>query len=177
MKTKDILEEVFKSRRGDYRLVDVDLVKWIPEPLGKTKRDVLVKLEIAYALENNLANHPYWVDEPREFIDAYTELYQTLFSLMWLHEPSSRQNIVVSAKCCVTLVQYNNGVLHCYSRSTDMKNGYYSDRKMLNYLAEHINEYRPDCKVDSISWYFACPHIYTEAGIARRKTAGRNDKG
>lgn len=157
-----------ESRRGDYNLVtNTNLIEWEPKPLGTTIRELMVKEEILHAKIHKLGSHPYWADEPEEFIEEYAKLYRELFKLEWLHEASDRHNLVVNKYCCVTLVQYHNGKLICYSRSTDMRNGYYSDKLMLDYLAEVINEFRPDCKVEKIIWFLACPHLYVKKGIAR----------
>jgi hypothetical protein len=166
--------QVYKSRRGDYRLAtfpptigDANLLVWLPSPLKDTDRDIDVIAEVKYAQEGRLADHPYWKDEPIEFVNEYSKFYVELFGLKWLHEKDDRHNIVVNSTCCLTLVQYNNGILHAYSRSTDMRNGYFSDRILLNYLAEVINEMRPDCEVEAIQWYLAVPHVYVNKGIAR----------
>lgn len=166
-------DEVYKSRRGDYQLVvtdnGVNVIVWTPTPMDDSKRDQLVMEEIELSKHGRLNRHPWWQDEPEDFVWQYALLYQELFSLMWLHERSDRHNIVVNKHCCLTMVQYNNGVLHAYSRSTDMRNGYYSDHRVLDYLAQTINQRRPDCKVDKIVWYIAVPHEYVNAGIARLK--------
>jgi len=142
---------------------------WPVKELPNSDRLTDVIMEVVFAKEGRLGDHPYWKDEPIEFIDHYTQFYRELFGLEWLHEKEDRHNLVVNANCCLTLVQYNNGALHAYSRSTDMKNGYFSDRLLLNYLAEVINQKRPDCHVDRICWYLAVPHVYVEPGIARLK--------
>lgn len=165
--------QVFSSRRGDYQLLraspDENTLSWTPKPLGVSKRDIGVISEIEAALNDKLDTHPWWKDEPRDFIQNYTLLYKELFSLGWLYQAEDRHNIVTNKYCCLTLVQYNNGILHAYSRSTDMKNGYFSDRRVLDYLAQKINELRPDCKVEKIVWYLAVPHEYVLSGIARLK--------
>ena len=175
-KNWEAFKETYKSRRGDYRLINTpNPLIWEPEPLGTSKRDLGVMSEIEYAVQSKLAEHPYWQDEPKEFIDDYTSLYQELFGLAWLYNKEDRHSIVANTKCCMTLVQYNNGILHAYSRSTDMRNGYFSDKKVLDYLASYINKYRPDCKVEKIIWYLAIPHEYVEKGIARLKEETNNE--
>ena len=168
------LKQVCKSRRGDYKVVafpwvitDASVLQWVPKPLGNSDRDIAVSAEVEYARDGRLADHPYWKDEPTEFINEYSKLYVELFDLKWLHNPEDRHNVVVNAACCLTLVQYNNGILHVYSRSTDMRNGYFSDKLILNYLANVINRDRPDCQVKKIYWYLAIPHVYVKPGLAR----------
>lgn len=169
MKNK-VLPEIYSSRRGDYRLTDLpNPVKWKPGPLHLTKRLQGVIDEIEAAANFKLDEHPWWKDEPMEFVNEYTSLYNELFSLRWLKNASDRHNIAFNINCCLTSVQYNNGTLHAYSRSTDMKNGYFSDKLVLEWLARTINEKRPDCHVHTISWYIAIPHEYVEPGIARLK--------
>ena len=173
LRSYKVLDQIYKSRRGDYRLTAfsdcVGVMTWKPEPLGVTPRAIMVMSEVAFAERGELAMHPWWADEPQEFIDEYTKLYQEMFGLKWLGSITSRHNVVANATSCLTLVQYNNGILHAYSRSTDMRNGYYSDKLVLDYLAEIINRKRPDCAVDEIRWYLAVPHVYVEKGIARLK--------
>ena len=173
MRNYKILDQIYKSRRGDYRMAAFDgpsnVVAWLPKPLGLEPRDVMVMSEVSFAKQNKLAEHPWWADEPQDFIEQYTKLYQELFRLEWLSSSTSRHNVVVNATTCLTLIQYHNGILHAYSRSTDIRNGYYSDKLVLDYLAEVINEKRPDCKVELIEWYLAVPHAYVEKGIARLK--------
>lgn len=161
--------KVLTSRRGDYQLnvMTENPIIWTPEALGTTRRDLGVMSEIDFALKHKLDQHEYWQDEPKEFIDEYTKLYNELFGLAWLKKSADRHNIVVNPACCMTLVQYHDGVLTAYSRSTDMRNGFYSDKKVLDYLATTINNTRPDCKVEKIVWYLACPHTYVNKGIAR----------
>lgn len=168
------LKEIYTSRRGNYQLVEfpfaiqnASLLEWKPEPLGDSKRDLEVMDEIRYARQGRLAEHRYWANEPKSFVDEYSKLYTELFELNWLHKKEDRHNIVVNSACCLTLVQYNNGVLHAYSRSTDMRNGYYSDKLILDYLAQTINTERRDCEVIKISWQLAVPHVYVHPGIAR----------
>lgn len=168
-----VTDEVYESRRGPYQLVKLKAIPknsalvWEPVPLGTSKRDVGVMTEILYAKEHRLEQHQYWLDEPMDFVQEYTEFYNELFSLNWLHSKEARHNIVVNETCCLTLVQYHNGTLHAYSRSTDMRNGYHSDKQVLNFLAQTINALKPEYHVDQISWYLAIPHVYTEKGIAR----------
>lgn len=166
--------QVYESRRGPYQIVelpptigDANLLVWMPMELGSSERADKVRMEVDYAKLRILAEHPYWKDEPLDFINEYSKLYRELFGLKWLHKKEDRHNIVVNPVCCMTLVQYNNGTLTAYSRSTDMRNGYFSDRLILDYLAETINRERPDCKVDKIVWYLAVPHVYLHKGIAR----------
>lgn len=169
----EVLEPAYPSRRGAYKLVrfntmqDDSTLVWKPQPLGNSKRDINIMSEILYAKENRLAQHPYWFDEPLEFIQEYTKFYNELFSLNWICSKEARHNIVVNPTCCLTLVQYNNGTLHAYSRSTDMRNGYHSDKQVLNFLAQTINALKPEYHVDKIVWYLAIPHVYTTKGIAR----------
>ena len=115
-----------------------------------------------------LAAHKYWKDEPLHFVLDYQNFYKDLFSLNWLNKPEDRHNIIASPTCCLTSVQYHAGTLYAYSRSTDMRNGYFSDRIILNYLAQHIAELRPDCKVTSIQWFIAVPHVYQQTGGVAR---------
>ncbi len=166
----NIISEGIPSRRGNYNIVKLDEnpIIWIPELLDlSNKRHLDVIAEVRHAKFGKLAAHPYWKDEPIEFINHYQDFYTELFSLKWLHKRTDRHNIVVNPNCCLTLVQYENGRLTAYSRSTDMRNGYHSDRLILNLLADVINQERPDCKVHEIVWYIAIPHIYEEKGIAR----------
>ena len=158
------------SRRGKYNVVSLinNPVMWTPEPLNPIfPRNKAVVAEVAYAEAGNLANHPYWADEPLDWILVYQDFYNKLFSLDWLHRNEDRHSIVVSAECCLTLVQYHNHRLIAYSRSTDMRNGYYSDKIILDYLAEYITQTRPDCRVSMIEWHLALPHVYEKTGIAR----------
>ena len=163
----------YPSRRGKYKVAVIysllthNMFRWAPKPMTNNKRDQGVISEIQYAFEGRLHEHPYWENEPLTFIEAYTRFYREAFSLLWLHKATDRHNIAVNAETCVTLIQYFNGKLICYSRSTDMRNGYYSDRRVLDYLAHMINTKRPDCKVREIEWYLAIPHEYDEPGIAR----------
>lgn len=167
----DGLDTILPSRRGPYRLTAnnaVDRVyEWTPKPLNNSNRANMVKQEIEDAFNWNLGNHPYWANEEDEFVNDYSWLYRDLFKLEWLEGPADRHNVVVNQYCCLTLVQYHNGILHAYSRSTDMKNGLHSDKLVLEYLAEVINEKRPDCPVHTISWTLAIPHVYEKPGIAR----------
>ena len=174
---------VYKSRRGDYQLTKFDealqedsTLVWTPEPINVGKaRHGMVKLEIKLAMDNRLSEHPYWHNEPKEFVDEYTNFYNKLFGLNWLHKPEDRHNIIVNDKCCLTLVQYNNGTLHAYSRSTDMRNGYHADKVILDYLAHVINDCRPDCWVNKIVWYLAVPHQYVKDGMARLNEGETHD--
>lgn len=162
------LPEIYQSRRGDYQLVKIDNpMVWIPTPLGDSEREIDVMAEVKYAQWGKLVDHKYWENEPIEFVKQYEEFYVELFDLQWLHSREDRHNVVVNRDCCLTLVQYHHGTLYAYSRSTDMRNGYHSDKLILEHLAEVINEKRPDCPVLMISWYLAVPHVYVEKGIAR----------
>lgn len=164
----NLSQKVYKSRRGDYRLAIFDRpLTWVPTPLGESDREINVMAEVAFAKDGNLAHHPYWKDEPLDFVEQYSKMYVELFELQWLHNQDDRHNIVVNRDCCLTLIQYHDGTLYAYSRSTDMKNGYHSDRLILEYLAEIINHQRPDCKVERITWFMAIPHVYVDKGIAR----------
>jgi len=159
------------SRRGKYNTVVLitNPLSWKPKALDYLNaRHRAVIDEVAYAQSGKLHTHMYWVNEPKRFILAYQLFYNKLFSFDWLHKNEDRHNIVVSADCCLTLVQYHNHKLIAYSRSTDMRNGYFSDRLLLNLLAEHITQDRPDCRVDLIEWHIAIPHIYEKQdGVAR----------
>lgn len=166
--------KVYKSRRGDYTLMVTDtgfnIMTWVPtKPDFTTRINKGVFDEIDNSLRGILSVHPWWQDEPFDFVMHYQNLYVELFKLEWLHKPSDRHNVVVNKHTCLTLVQYNNGTLHGYSRSTDMRNGYFADQTVLNQLAFYINTRRPDCKVDKIVWYLAVPHMYVEKGLARLK--------
>lgn len=169
----EVLEPEYPSRRGPYKLVRLNTVQdnaalvWTPEPLGVSKRDLGVMSEIQAAKHDKLAEHPYWFDEPLEFVKEYTKFYNELFELNWIYSREARHNIVVNPVCCLTMVQYHDGTLHAYSRSTDMRNGYHSDKQVLNFLAQTINALKPECRVDKIVWYLAIPHVYTNKGIAR----------
>ena len=160
-----------QSRRGRYNMVEMvnmNPVKWAPKPLNSQyERHAAVMDEILYARQGILGQHKYWADEPLTWILTYERFYAELFSLQWLNNNDDRHNLVVSAECCLTLVQYHNHRLIAYSRSTDMHNGYFSDRLILEYLAQHISKLRPDCTVTSIEWYLAIPHVYEKPGIAR----------
>lgn len=156
-------EPTLDSRRGKYNVVSLDQNPIIFEPtpldIERTRHKDVVD-EVYYAMDGRLADHKYWADEPLEFVEQYQAFYQDLFSLGWLHKNEDRHNIAVNAKCCLTLVQYHDHRLIAYSRSTDMKNGYFSDQLLLRYLAVVISAIRPDCKVDMIEWYLAIPHVY-----------------
>lgn len=161
-----------KSRRGDYQVAMLPNcpIVWRPLPLDlKNSRHLDVVQEVAMANNNQLALHKYWQDEPEHFISQYQKLYKELFGLKWLHKNEDRHSLVANTECCLTLVQYHNHRLIAYSRSTDMKNGYFSDKIVLEYLAQLISKLRPDCKVDTIEWFMAIPHVYIEPGIARLK--------
>lgn len=164
-----ISDLLYNSRRGKYRLVDLpnNPIIWKPSFSGSTTRDLMVIDEVKAAFNNTLNKHPYWNNEPQQFIDEYTSFYVEVFDLKWLNNLEDRHNIVVNKKCCLSLIQYNNGVLTAYSRSTDMRNGYFSDKQVLEYLAYTINKLRPDCPVNTIVWYLAIPHVYEAKGIAR----------
>lgn len=162
--------ETLKSRRGDYQLalLDTNPIIWTPKPIDlETQRHRDVSDEITYALIGRLGEHKYWANEPLDWIKAYQDFYIELFKLNWLHERDDRHNIVVSPTCCLTLVQYHNHRLIAYSRSTDMRNGYFSDRLLLNFLAAHIKTVRPALEVKEIVWFIAIPHVYHKEGIAR----------
>lgn len=162
--------EPLPSRRGDYKMVHIPegFYQWAPKPLPNTKRANLVKQEIADSFKGQLGTHPYWEGEDEEFINDYQLFYRDLFRIEgWIEKPTDRHNVVVSEYCCLTMVQYHNGILHAYSRSTDMKNGLHSDKLVLEYLAEVITKERPDCPVNQIYWYIAIPHEYVKPGIAR----------
>jgi hypothetical protein len=162
--------EILKSRRGDYQVATLDAnpVIWTPEPLNaRIPRHRDVMNEVQCAIDYKLDLHKYWENEPIGFVRRYQDLYQQLFRLDWLNDKDARHNIVVNEYCCLTLVQYHNGNLFAYSRSTDMRNGYFSDKLLLNYLAQHINQHRPDYIVEKIVWYMAIPHAYIKTGIAR----------
>jgi hypothetical protein len=163
-------EPTLDSRRGKYNVVSLDQNPIMFEPrllnIGISRhRDVVEEVE--YALHDTLATHKYWENEPIEFVRQYQDFYKKLFSLDWIHENEDRHNIAVNAHCCLTLVQYHNHRLIAYSRSTDMKNGYFSDQLLLRYLAMCISDTRDDCKVDMIEWHLAIPHVYEKKGIAR----------
>jgi len=158
------------SRRGKYTsaILESNPIIWTPEPLDITNprhRDVIS--EIQFAFDGVLHQHKYWANEPKRWIYQYQNFYHDLFKLAWLNENADRHSLVVNIHCCLTLVQYHNHRLIAYSRSTDMRNGYFSDKLVLDYLAEIINKARPDCQVTSIEWYLAVPHVYNEKGIAR----------
>lgn len=161
-----------KSRRGNYKLavLDNNPLIWTPEVLDiLNDRHRAVIDEVGYASLGILATHRYWENEPIEWIDAYQHFYNELFSLTWLHKNEDRHNIAMCRQCCLTSIQYHNHRLIVYSRSTDMRNGFFSDKLILDYLAERITQDRPDCEVKTIEWYLAVPHVYNEKGIARLK--------
>ncbi len=165
-----IKNKVLKSRRGNYNTVSLitNPVIWTPKTLNTDvprHKDVIAEIE--FAMSGILSEHKYWQNEPLYWIQEYQKFYTELFLLQWLHEKADRHNIVANTNCCLTLVQYHDGVLTAYSRSTDMRNGYFSDRLVLNYLAECINKSRPDCQVEQIVWYLAIPHVYEQEGVAR----------
>jgi hypothetical protein len=158
------------SRRGEYNLVTLQSnpLIWKPVPLNtNNKRHRAVMAEVEFAMLNKLDEHEYWENEPAWWTDQYRTFYVDLFSLLWLNKNEDRHSISVNPYCCLTLVQYHNHRLIAYSRSTDMKNGYFSDKLILDYLAECINHWRPDCQVHTIEWFIAVPHVYTKPGIAR----------
>ncbi len=167
------------SRRGKYTptLLEENPLIWKPERLLLSiKRHADVIEEVADALANKLHLHKYWYDEPIDFVAHYQYFYKELFSLKWIHKNEDRHNIVVNAFCCLTTIQYHNHRIIAYSRSTDMRNGYFSDKLLLNYLAQYINTVRPDCEVKVIEWYLAVPHVYDEKGVARLKENGEVNK-
>jgi hypothetical protein len=158
------------SRRGKYTpvILESNPLIWTPEPLDTTNprhQDVIA--EIYFAQIGNLTAHKYWLDEPKNWVYKYQNFYQKLFNMEWLHNNEDRHSIVVCPDCCLTLVQYHNHRLIAYSRSTDMRNGYFSDKLVLDYLAECITKASPNHAVNSIEWYLAIPHVYNEKGIAR----------
>ena len=162
------------SRRGMYNTIVLpsNPIRWAPPVFDPTvtidfARRITVREEVLYAQQGRLAAHKYWANESLTWITAYEQFYTTLFSLDWINHNDDRHNLVVSAECCLTLVQYHNHKLIAYSRSTDMKNGFHSDKLILEYLAEQITKFRPDCQVTMIEWYLAVPHIYKRPGIAR----------
>lgn len=164
-------EPTLDSRRGRYNVVSLDQNPIIWQPLSilnrKSSRLDMVISEVDYALDSRLDEHKYWVNEPLEFVEQYQEFYQMLFSLSWLNNKADRHNIMVCEDCCLTLIQYHNNRLIAYSRSTDMRNGYYSDKLLLEYLAYNITANLPDFRVDTIEWHLAIPHVYEKTGIAR----------
>lgn len=158
------------SRRGKYHTATLqnNPLKWTPVPIDLTNpRHKDVTDEIRYSIMNRLSDHKYWANEPTWWINEYQKFYTELFGLNWLHENADRHNVVVNKHCCLTLVQYHNHKLTAYSRSTDMRNGYFSDKLILDYLAHYINSVKPELAVTSIEWFMAVPHAYTEKGIAR----------
>jgi len=158
------------SRRGNYTpvILEENPLIWEPVPLDESiQRTKDVFEEIAHAQFGILNRHKYWKDEPFQFVRAYEDFYTNLFSLKWLHKNEDRHSIISNADCCLTLVQYHNHRLIAYSRSTDMRNGYFSDKIVLEYLAQQINSMRSDCQVHSIEWYLAVPHVYDQKGVAR----------
>lgn len=158
------------SRRGRYNVVELaaNPLIWSPRILSiDNPRHIAVLAEIRYAKEGRLADHPYWDNETPHFVLAYQNFYREIFALHWLHENDDRHNIVVNSQCCLTMIQYHNHKLIAYSRSTDMRNGYFSDKLILDAIAEHITKVRPDCDVREIEWYMAIPHVYENPGIAR----------
>lgn len=165
-------EKVYSSRRGDYQLMSTEsglnVVTWSPlQPDFETRFEKGVTDEFLFAQEGRLIQHPWWQDEPYDFVMNYQVLYNELRSLNWLYKPDDRHNLVVNKYTCLTLVQYHAGVLYGYSRSTDMRNGYFADQTVLNRVAHFINTYRPDCKVNKVVWHLAVPHMYVKKGIAR----------
>jgi len=164
-------EPTLDSRRGKYNIaiLETNPLRFAPKSLDNLNdRHRAVIDEVSYAQAGNLHLHKYWLDEPKRFIIAYQLLYTKLFSLDWIHKNEDRHNLVVNAECCLTLVQYHNHKLIAYSRSTDMRNGYFSDKLLLNLLAERITQDRPDCRVDMIEWHLAIPHVYEKQdGVAR----------
>lgn len=173
-----IRNETLNSRRGQYQLVELENnpLIWKPEFINNkgTRRAEVIK-EVDYAQQGKLAEHKYWQDEPYEWILLYQDFYQKLFNLEWLHDNDDRHSILVSPTSCLTLVQYHDHRLIAYSRSTDMKNGYYSDKLLLEYLAYHISITRPDCEVRSIEWFMAIPHVYKKPGLARLLNLNKYD--
>lgn len=166
------LEELtLQSRRGDYNTVKlvVNPLRFTPRPLKlNNPRHVAVIDEVSYAAMHRLGDHKYWLNEPTHWIQTYQDFYNELFELKWLHKNEDRHSLVVSKECCLTLVQYHNHRLIAYSRSTDMRNGYFSDKLLLHLLAQHITNDRPDCQVVEIEWHIAIPHVYkNQNGVAR----------
>jgi hypothetical protein len=163
-------KESLNSRRGKYTpaILESNPLIWEPQELDiLNDRHRAVIDEVGYASLGILATHKYWKNEPLEWIDAYQHFYNELFSLTWLHKNDDRHNIAMCRQCCLTSIQYHNHRLIAYSRSTDMRNGYFSDKLILDYLAERIAQDRPDCKVKTIEWYLAVPHVYNQKGVAR----------
>jgi hypothetical protein len=161
-----------QSRRGNYNLVTLPAnpLIWEPRILDlNTPRHLDVITEVTMACNHELHLHKYWQNEPDWNIEAYQEFYTELFSLAWIiGRPADRYNIMMHPACCLTLVQFHQNRLIAYSRSTDMRNGYFSDRLVLDYLAQHINEAYPESdKITSIEWFMAIPHVYEKKGIAR----------
>lgn len=161
------LNKVYDSRRGPFVLTGPVVIEEIPEEFKiSDKRLKDVNEEIRYSMEGRLEAHKYWADEPMEFILEYQKLYQTLFNVpTWIHYFEARHNIVVNPMTCVTLVQYFAGQLIVYSRSTDMRNGYFGDKVVIHLLRQAIRE--AGYPVDSTIWIKAIPHEYTTPGIAR----------
>lgn len=167
----DIMPPMLNSRRGKYQVVRPrwNPQIWEPRLLDPAiPRHVDVMDEVEFAISGKLHEHKYWQDEPISFINEYQKFYRKLFSMNWIGKNTDRHSIVVNRNCCLTLVQYHDHRLIAYSRSTDVRNGYYSDRLILEYLAQMIST-NPQFKVEQIIWFMAVPHVYKEKGIARLK--------
>lgn len=162
------LPKVYESRRGAFVLEGSLAIEDITEkPELSDKRWKDVQDEIQYALEGKLKYHKYWQDEPISFILQYQSLYQELFTFKWLKYKDARHNVVSNRFTCVSLIQYFDGQLIVYSRSTDMANGYIGDKAMIHLLARSMKQ--RGWEVNQILWIKAIPHRYVEKGIARLK--------
>ncbi len=159
--------KIYESRRGPFFLTEEISIETIPETFKiSEKRLNDVKEEIEYAKKNKLKDHKYWDNEPIEFILDYQDLYQKLFNVKsWIHYKDARHNVVTNPATCVTLVQYFDGQLIVYSRSTDMKNGYFGDKVVIHLLRQAIRE--AGFEVNEALWIKAIPHEYVNKGIAR----------
>lgn len=166
MKNTEV-EKIYDSRRGPFKMVAPLSIEIIPEEFKISyKRLADVREEIEYAKQGKLADHKYWDNEPQEFTLEYQVLYQTLFDVdKWIHYKDARHNVVANPVTCVTLVQYFDGELIIYSRSTDMKNGYFGDKVVIHLLREAIRE--AGYPVEVTKWLKANAHEYIEPGIAR----------
>ena len=159
--------QVYESRRGPFFLTEEISIEVLPDIFKiSEKRLNDVKEEIEYAKKGKLKDHKYWDNEPLEFILEYQGLYQRLFNVdSWIHYKDARHNIVVNPATCVTLVQYFDGQLIVYSRSTDMKNGYFGDKVVIHLLRQAIRT--AGFVVNETLWIKAIPHEYVNKGIAR----------
>jgi len=158
---------IFKSRRGDFFLTEDIQIEVVPEEFKITEKRLKdVKEEIQFAKEGRLEQHKYWDNEPISFTKEYEKLYQRLFDIpSWLYYTEARHNIVVNETTCVSLIQYFNGTLFVYSRSTDMRNGYFGDKVVIHLLREEIR--KVGYEVKETLWLKLIPHEYVEKGIAR----------